>query len=554
VAQTFEIRFERTAGLASFFTAADNVFRWKGAGRLSIDPHGISIAAKRGLTTLLARRSSHRIPAADLQEVYREGAALRMEFKAGNQPRVVLPFWARDRDTAAEIVRLLPTSRTVELEQDEVASNRQPAKFRPDGVALLVVVLGLAAILGIAWKFAATREAPVASLPAVIEPDFVPIPIELPELPQVPVAALATDADRLNLAIRPGTSAYGAAQRFTTVFEEQAEVIEGRYHAAWRLHADRLISSADFAANLDEQAMRWWDFTFRTLDNRALASPDLLDLRAAMLGIARHWRNFLNGYADGLRQGDHVKIAHSFDSLTRAEEMRARLRGAMGLAAESPPGPAFRPPQEQREALVPQVDPQPPRSTPQDARPIGATPSSLDPTPRNAGTLPARTVGATPPDGNVEEVEPFVPSRPGISGDPGEMVIPIRKTAVAHHTATELLRWFEKAAAEYNEKLAGHLADMDAGRSHEREFVRSLQALDFRWRNLASGLLASPEARSPELTGFRGSLLAVTKYQSSFLAGYAAGLQSGDQDAIAKAFADRDRADQALERARLYVR
>jgi hypothetical protein len=75
-----------------------------------------------------------------------------------------------------------------------------------------------------------------------------------------------------------------------------------------------------------------------------------------------------------------------------------------------------------------------------------------------------------------------------------------------------------------------------------------------RWRNLASGLLASPEARTPELTGFRSTLLAVISYQSSFLTGYASGLRAGDQDAIAKAYAERDRADRALERARLYVR
>jgi hypothetical protein len=552
VTQTFDIRFERTAGLASFFAAAENVFRWKGAGRLSIDPQGISIAARRGLTTLFAHRSSHRISASDLREVYREGAALRVEFKAGNQPRVVLPFWARDRDTAAQIVRLLPTSRTVELEHGP--SERRPGNFRPDVAALVIAALGLAVILGAAWKLSVTPEASQPVQGIAIEPEFVPIPVELPELPLVPLAAIVTDADRLNLAITPGSSAFGAAQRYTAEFEEQARAIEGRYRASWQLHADERITTEEYASRLDEHAMRWWDFTFRTLDNPALSAPDLLDLRAAMLGIARHWRNFLTGYAAGLRTGDHVAIARSFDSLTRAEEMRARLRAAMGQLGGTPTNPAYSPP------LPSGVDP-PRRLAPPPAQTATPTARSSDTTHSTADSKPPGTgagadasgVTATPP-ADSEEVEPFVPSTPGIRVIPGDTVVPLRATSVAHHTATELLRWFEKVATENTEKFAGHLADVDAGRTDERQFLRDLETLDFRWRNLASGLLSSPEARTPELTGFRSTLLAVTRYQSSFLTGYASGLRTRDQDAIAKAYAERDRADQALERARLYVR
>lgn len=539
--QTFDIRFERTAGLASFFAAAENAFRWKGAGRLSIDPQGISIAARRGLTTLFARRASQRIPAADLREVYREGAALRVEFKTGDQPRVVLPFWAPDRDTAAEIVRLLPTSRTVELEHGP--SDRRSGNFRPDGVALVIAALGLAAILGVAWKLTATSEAPAAIQPVAIEPEFVPIPVELPELPQVPLAAIVTDADRLNLAITPGSSAFGAAQRFTAEFEAQARTIEAMYRASWKLHADERISTEEFASRLNEHAMYWWDFTFRTLDNTALSAPDLLDLRAAMLGIARHWRNFLTGYAAGLRLGDHVAIARSFDSLTRAEEMRARLRMAMGQVAETSTNPAFEPPSPPSVVPPRRLTPPPAQATPS-TRPASATP----------GVVPAAAGATSPPSADAEEVESFAPSSPGIRVNPGDMVVPLRGTSVAHHTATELLQWFEKVATENNEKFAEHLANAEAARGDEREFIRQLNALDFRWRNLADGLLASPEARTPELTGFRSTLLAVIKYQSNFLTGYATGLRTRDQDAIAKAFAERDRADEALERARLYLR
>ena len=37
MAQTFDIRFAKSAGLAGLFEAPANEYRWKGAGRLSID-------------------------------------------------------------------------------------------------------------------------------------------------------------------------------------------------------------------------------------------------------------------------------------------------------------------------------------------------------------------------------------------------------------------------------------------------------------------------------------------------------------------------------------
>jgi hypothetical protein len=115
VAQTFDIRFAKTAGLAGFFEAPGNRFGWKGSGKLSIDAQGISVAVKRSLTNLFARRRSHRVAAGEITQVYREGDALRLEFGSESQ-RHILPIWATGRSDAEQIVKLLPTSSTVELE------------------------------------------------------------------------------------------------------------------------------------------------------------------------------------------------------------------------------------------------------------------------------------------------------------------------------------------------------------------------------------------------------------------------------------------------------
>ena len=142
---TFDIRFVRSGGLAGFFEAPANVFGWRGSGLLSIDAQGMRIEVKRSLVSLLARERSQRISAEDIREVYREGEALRIEFASDTAARATIPFWARDRETAAQIVNLLPTSRTVEIEHE---TRDRHAGSGSKGLKLLAI-LGAAAVCGV---------------------------------------------------------------------------------------------------------------------------------------------------------------------------------------------------------------------------------------------------------------------------------------------------------------------------------------------------------------------------------------------------------------------
>ena len=163
MAQSFDIRFARSGGIAALFDAADNSFGWKGAGRLRIDAQGMSFVLKRGITSVLARRRSQRIPAENIQEVYREGEALRIEFTTGEMPRAVLPFWTRDRDTAARIVQLMPTSRTIEIEDSaDEPPERKLARRTPLMLAVAMVVIVASGALFLAYQ------RPVSSVPPVV--------------------------------------------------------------------------------------------------------------------------------------------------------------------------------------------------------------------------------------------------------------------------------------------------------------------------------------------------------------------------------------------------
>ncbi len=144
MAQSFDIRFAKSGGIAALFEAAENSFGWRGDGRLSIDAQGMSFALKRGIASLLAhpRPRSQRIRAESIKDVYREGESVRIEFTTDENPRAILPFWTRDRDTAAQIVQLLPTSRTIELENgaDQVRE-RKMAPRTPLMLALAMVLV-----------------------------------------------------------------------------------------------------------------------------------------------------------------------------------------------------------------------------------------------------------------------------------------------------------------------------------------------------------------------------------------------------------------------------
>src|SRR5688572_9453451 len=77
LSHTFDVRFAPSSGLAAILAEPANTLRWKGAGRISIQPGVVTIAVKRGL---FLHKRSRRIAAEQLREVYREGDALRLEF------------------------------------------------------------------------------------------------------------------------------------------------------------------------------------------------------------------------------------------------------------------------------------------------------------------------------------------------------------------------------------------------------------------------------------------------------------------------------------------
>ena len=252
-----------------------------------------------------------RIPAADLKEVYREGAALRLEFSTAANPREVVPLWADDRDTAANIVQLLPTTRTVELEGG-------PARAAPRIKFDRRVVVALFA--GIAVGSLATY----LLMPGAAAP-------ELPAAPALPATApLDATIDNaipdVSAPANRSSPAWQLAAPVIAEFNSHAEALLADYKLRREdLEADR-ITQLRFADELSRMQLEWWDVSEKLLDADALSHPDIAAVRARVFGTVRHWRDFLILYSEGMRRDDHFIIRRAFNVLRSAEHHQRKMR------------------------------------------------------------------------------------------------------------------------------------------------------------------------------------------------------------------------------------
>ncbi len=326
MAHTFDIRFARTVGLAALLEAPTNSFRWKGSGRLSIDPQGISIAVPRGLLALFPR--TRRVEAADLKGVLREGQALRVEFSDGLE-RMVVPFWVRDPRTAEEIVRLLPTTRTVELDHD--AAGVGHAKFRLDWrvLIILMVLIGIA-IAGL-WSTrprdaliqpgsqqaaavsapatvatALTDEAPAASVSPMERPrDPTPVPYPYP-IGSSPVQLRAQEGYPAGSSVATASATAEKGVREAEKSARSNPVAAARlmdgvvplepgmpiYQTARQKLDHFELDIANLAGDRGSYEA-WWEVTVRISLDPEFDHPDLWALRDAQLAVSRAWRSYL---------------------------------------------------------------------------------------------------------------------------------------------------------------------------------------------------------------------------------------------------------------------
>ena len=315
----FEIRFARSVGLAGLLEAPSNPFRWKGSGRISVDPKGIRIAVRRGPLTMFAPRA-RRIRFDQLTDVYREGATLRIEFGTPEGARVILPFWAKDRASAAEMVKLLPAPRSVELEDDTGGSSRGYRVDRPlvfSVLALFVVLFTGALVLRESPGFASGESPDFSSgndaehVQSDIGSQTFPSTTALETGPATEAPPAATisarapsssgsrgptysteDLSRFESSAASDAAAAAAVQPIQTVPRQYGDL-----EAEINLLHQYCLEMVDRPepTRMRDLERRWWNVIVRLYNS---GYPPDEQRRGMYLGLARSWRNYLAGTGD----------------------------------------------------------------------------------------------------------------------------------------------------------------------------------------------------------------------------------------------------------------
>src|SRR3569833_2862791 len=134
-----------------------NTFRWTGPGTIHVLERGLLVLTRRRSPLGFRTADERFVPASDICEVFRDGDAVRVDLRGDSKHADFFQFWTGNPAIAGTIVRLLPTTRTIEYEvapTEQVATPRPPltlhrrrARRRLARLALAVGLLSVAALL-----------------------------------------------------------------------------------------------------------------------------------------------------------------------------------------------------------------------------------------------------------------------------------------------------------------------------------------------------------------------------------------------------------------------
>jgi hypothetical protein len=283
--------------LRSLLRTPPNTYGWVGAGAVLIDQHSLRVTARR-LTALGLRRTLDFVHQSEIREVYREGNAIRVDL-LDEERRGYFCFWAEDAESAAEIVRRLPTSSTVELEGVGRAVWEEPPPGLPRWVlwvATAVVVIG-----GLVW--AEKTFFPLSGRPqTVARSASPPLPMAIHTPAAYPVVAdLGTLSD---------------LEKFTPRFDALALQFSVAFQA---LQAGEL-SQAEFADGLERWLIPQWKAQSAELAAQpAEVSALRTDTDTQLKNVSDSWIQALTLYVHGLRDHDYHEVLRGFDFIRDAE-------------------------------------------------------------------------------------------------------------------------------------------------------------------------------------------------------------------------------------------
>ncbi|HEY6922052.1 MAG TPA: hypothetical protein VI653_01195 [Steroidobacteraceae bacterium] len=297
--RVFPVLFSPTLDLSGLLRRPENSYRWIGQGTLLVDEHGVRVTARR-LTFFGLYRTVLFILPTEIREVYREGDSIRVDLQAGTR-HSFFRLWAEGAGTAAEIVKRLPTSRTIELEGPAWSSGAasSDAYWSAMWLVLAVALVGSLGWLGVE-RFLSHHG-----------------PTPLDGSGRMQGATTIVPGDVSDSGSDVGTLAARAElEKFTQRFDSLSLQFSTAFTALQR----GSLSQDEFIDGVEKWLLPQWE---------ALGAEPEAAANSEIRTVIDNWHLALMAYAHGLRAHDPGEVVSAFNYMRIAEAhqviARARL-------------------------------------------------------------------------------------------------------------------------------------------------------------------------------------------------------------------------------------
>jgi hypothetical protein len=338
-APEFQVLFSRPAALASRSDSRTNSFRWIGAGTIHVLERGLLVITKRRSPLGFRTADERFVPASEICEVYREGDSVRVDLRSDFQRGAFFQFWTANAATAGTIVRLLPTTRTIEYDGTSAehvsVPKTQPSlrRVRPPRVGVsIAIIVGLVGIASLVITDIALRRESADTGHIKLA-----TPAPSPTAPRDAVTQRQATAEEL-------ASALADMRRF----DDRIDGLRAQYRMAFAALQSGALSQQDFVDGINKWLLPQWRALYGELAANAPDDGSLTALvRKRLIGAAIGWNRGLEEYATGLQERSYPSVMAAFDHMSDGNEARREAwrildRAELGLSSQ-PAGPDPRP-------------------------------------------------------------------------------------------------------------------------------------------------------------------------------------------------------------------
>jgi hypothetical protein len=285
------------------------------------------------------------VPASEICEVYREGESVRVDLRGDVQRGAFFQFWTRNASTAGTIVRLLPTTRTIEYEGAAAEyvsappaqkSLKRARTLRVVSIALIVAIAAVASLL--ATDIALRRQNTATDQNKLVTP--VATSATSPEKPM---------SDRETVALHRATAAeVSSALADMRRFDDRIDGLRAQYRMASAALQSGNLSQEEFVDGINKWLIPQWHALYGELSSNVPQDGSLTSLvRKRLMATANGWSRGLDEYATGLQNRSYESVITAFDLMSDGNEARGEAwrlldRAEIGLSAQ-PEGSGARP-------------------------------------------------------------------------------------------------------------------------------------------------------------------------------------------------------------------